>query len=85
MPSEEAHKVRLILQRHQLQPAVGPQIQLVCADPLQPRGHLVGQRAETAGELAGEGVGFALDSPRCLEQAHLALVRLEQLHGLLVE
>ena len=68
-----------------VQNAVGPEVQLVCGGPLQPRGHPLGQRAEAAGEQAAEGVGFALDSPRCLEQAHLALVRLEQLHGLLVE
>ena len=65
--------------------AVGPEVQLVCYGPLQPRAHPFGQRAETAGELAGEGVGFVLDSARGLEQAYLALVRLEQLHGLLVE
>lgn len=65
--------------------AVGPEGQLVCGGPLQPQGHPVGQRAETAGELAAEGLSFPLDSPRCLEQAYLALVRFEQLHGLRVE
>jgi hypothetical protein len=46
MPVEHAQ------QGGRVQNAVGPEVQLGCGGPLQPRGHPIGQRAETAGELA---------------------------------